>query len=51
MLAEFCQKTLMTHKDSGNDEKAANVTTRAALEKKWKGELEGLKGLYKGKGA
>ena len=50
LLAEYCQKTLKTHINQGNDEKAANLTIRTAIEAKWKGELEALQGLYKGKG-
>jgi len=49
-LADYAQKTLKVHKDSGIDEKAANVTTRRELESKWKSELDALKKLYKGKG-
>lgn len=50
MLAEYTQKTLNVHKTSGNDEKAANVTTRKSIETKWKAELDTLQKLYKGKG-
>jgi len=50
VLAEYCQKTLKVHKDSGIDEKAANVTTRKAQEAKWKAAFDEIKGLYKGKG-
>lgn len=50
LLSEYCQKTLKVHKDSGIDEKAANVTTRKVIEAKWKAEFDTLKALYKGKG-
>jgi len=50
VVAEYCQKELKLYMNQGNNEKAANVTTRAEIEAKWKAEKLAITSLFTGKG-